>query len=109
MLVNAGEGANGGQIIGRDAQHGFELSPRVVKLPELDERAPERHLRRQVSRMTRQPFAADRDRLLIIPSASCANAIDAGSFSSRRRSASMRGLSFIPLNSMLACNRDCRR
>src|SRR5262245_46322290 len=70
MLVNPGEGANGSQIVRRDAQHGLEFHARLVKLPQFDQRATEGDLRGQIPWMPRQPVAADRDRLLVIASAS---------------------------------------
>src|SRR5215475_14920959 len=69
MLVYPGEGANGSQIVRRDAQHGFEFLTRLVKLFQFDQRATEGDLRGQIPWMPRQPVAADRDRLLVIASA----------------------------------------
>ena len=72
----------------------------VVQLIELDERSSECDARREVSRMNREAGVAGVDRFLKWParrhsSASCANAIDAGSFWTRRRRSSIRWLSGI--------------
>ena len=92
------DAANRREIFGGALQHVFELQSGRVELVDFDQRPPKRHARGQITWMDCQPAPADGDGVLVVPgppasSASWAKAIDAGSFWTRRRSSSMRGLS----------------
>ncbi len=63
------QAADGGQVLRRLAGHELELEARVVELPEVEQRPPERHPGRQVAGVPGQPFAADPDRFLGLPGA----------------------------------------
>ena len=94
-VSDLGQAADRGQVLGRAGEHVLQLRLRVVELAELDERAAERHARGQIAGMKREAGAAGVDRFLVLPgaadsSASCAKAIDAGSFWTRRRRSSIR-------------------
>ena len=68
--MDFGEAANRGQILGRALQDEFQLLLRLFELLKLDERAPERHARREISGMNGQPGAADIHRFLQLTAAS---------------------------------------
>ena len=101
-LMDLGEPRMAARFSGALVEDRLELALRRIELAELEERAAERDAGREIAGMDGQAGAADVDRLLNCParrysSASCANAIDAGSFWTRRRRSSIRGLSAIAI------------
>ena len=63
------QAADGRQVLRRLRDHELELEARVVELPEVQQRPPERDPGRQVAGVPGQPFAADPDRFLGLPRA----------------------------------------
>ena len=64
-LIDLGQGANRGEVAGGRIEDECQLGEGVVKFIELDERAAERHPRRQVVRMMNEAGAADADRFFV--------------------------------------------
>lgn len=59
--MDFGEAADGGKVLGRDAQNVFELGPGLVEPAHLEQRAPERDAGRHVGGMPLEPGLAGRD------------------------------------------------
>jgi len=94
-VMNFGDAADGCEIFGCALEDRRELGQRLVELVQLDQRTAERDAGREIRRVYREAGATDVNRFLVLParrhsSASCAKAIDAGSFWTRRRRSSIR-------------------
>jgi hypothetical protein len=68
-IVQFRQRANGGEVVGPAAQHLLEFDSRLLELPKLEQRPPERHPRRDVVGKLVQAFAAQADGALQIPGA----------------------------------------
>ena len=64
-LVDLGEAADRGEVLGRGAEDGLELLARRVVVADFDERAAERDARGQVGGMPLQAGAAGLDRVVV--------------------------------------------
>ncbi len=64
-MVDLGQPSNGREIFGRDLQNLTQLHLGGIQFVHFDERATERHTRRQISRMDFEPGVAGSNRLLI--------------------------------------------
>src|SRR5262245_5511914 len=64
-LVDLLDAADRGDVLGSRPKDGFQLAAGAVVLAHLDERAAERHTRREVRRVPVQPGAARLDRVFI--------------------------------------------
>ncbi len=61
--MDVGEGANGGQVLGRAAQDLLELDRRRVELADFDQGAAQRDARGNIRGVPQQPRAASLDRV----------------------------------------------
>ena len=68
-VMDLGEPADRGEVLGREPEDVLELFPRVLVAADLDQRAPERDMRGQIGRMADQARRAGRDRLFEAPGA----------------------------------------
>src|SRR5215213_6760946 len=68
-LMDFRQAADGGEVLGRAAEHGLQFLPGAIEVAEFDQRPAKRHARREVSGVDPQARAADLHRLRMLTGA----------------------------------------